>query len=62
MDWFPFFQSKNPKSIISSEEDCDPQACYDSFKEHWHQALKILQRVQVNSLKTTNIRSIYATN
>lgn len=47
MEWLrnnPFFQKAN-RSIISSEE-CDPQACYDSFKGHWDQALKILHRVQ----------------
>ncbi|XP_066248369.1 FHIP family protein AGAP011705 [Euwallacea similis] len=47
MEWIrnnTFFQRSN-RSILNSEE-CDPQACYDSFKGHWYQALKVLQRVQ----------------
>ncbi|XP_060515828.1 FHIP family protein AGAP011705 [Cylas formicarius] len=48
MEWLRnhSFLSKNSRTVINTEEECDPQACYDSFKEHWHQALKILQRVQ----------------
>ncbi|XP_045481730.1 FHIP family protein GH13096 [Harmonia axyridis] len=38
--------NKQPRALLYVEEDCDPQACYDSFKEHWQQALKIIQRVQ----------------
>lgn len=35
--------------MSSTEEECDPQACYDSFRGHWHQALKIINRTQVSS-------------
>lgn len=42
---WPFIQ-KNQNKLTYNEEECDPQACYDSFKEHWHQASRILQRVQ----------------
>ncbi|CAG9855205.1 unnamed protein product [Phyllotreta striolata] len=46
MDWInSLLSSKNSKSLINSD-DCDPQACYDSFKEHWHQIYKIFNRVQ----------------
>ncbi|XP_030756075.1 UPF0518 protein AGAP011705 [Sitophilus oryzae] len=49
MEWWlrnnPFFQ-KNNRITINPDEECDSQACYDSFKGHWDQALKILQRVQ----------------
>ncbi|KAJ8923668.1 hypothetical protein NQ315_010248 [Exocentrus adspersus] len=47
MEWLnSILQPKNPRALTNSEEECDPQACYDSFKEHWHQALKIFNRVQ----------------
>ncbi|KAJ8971943.1 hypothetical protein NQ317_013840 [Molorchus minor] len=47
MEWLnSILQNKNQRAIINSEEECDPQACYDSFKEHWQQALKIFNRVQ----------------
>ncbi|KAK9890137.1 hypothetical protein WA026_008944 [Henosepilachna vigintioctopunctata] len=48
MEWLrnrPFL-NKQPRALLCTEEDCDPQACYDSFKEHWQQALKIILRVQ----------------
>ncbi|XP_044256390.1 FHIP family protein AGAP011705 isoform X2 [Tribolium madens] len=39
--------NKQPRALMGSTmEECDPQACYDSFKEHWHQALKIINRTQ----------------
>ncbi|XP_044765322.1 FHIP family protein GH13096 [Coccinella septempunctata] len=38
--------NKQPRALLYEGEDYDPQACYDSFKEHWQQALKIIQRVQ----------------
>lgn len=44
--------NKQPRALLYEEQDCDPQACYDSFKEHWQQALKIIQRVQVRLLKS----------
>ncbi|CAG9828448.1 unnamed protein product [Diabrotica balteata] len=47
MEWLnSLLSSKNAKSVINSEDECDPQACYDSFKEHWHQVYKIFNRVQ----------------
>lgn len=66
MEWWlrnnPFNQ-KNNRIAINPEEECDPQACYDSFKGHWDQALKILQRVQVSriilSIKRYNQQVIY---
>ncbi|KAJ8926863.1 hypothetical protein NQ314_020714 [Rhamnusium bicolor] len=46
MEWLnSILQPKNQRALVNSEE-CDPQACYDSFKEHWHQTLKIFNRVQ----------------
>lgn len=33
-------------SLFRTDTPCDPTACFDSFKEHWHQALKIIQRNQ----------------
>lgn len=50
MEWIrnnSFFQ-RNNKNVISTEDECDPEACYDSFKGHWDQALKIIHRVQVS--------------
>lgn len=48
MDWInSLLSTKNSKSLINPEDECDPQACYDSFKEHWHQVYKIFNRVQV---------------
>ncbi|CAH0562283.1 unnamed protein product [Brassicogethes aeneus] len=52
MDWIKSynFLPRNARAIGSSEEnrgaECDPQACYDSFKQHWQQALKIIHRAQ----------------
>ncbi|XP_056646276.1 FHIP family protein AGAP011705 isoform X5 [Diorhabda sublineata] len=47
MEWInSFLSSKSSKSIINPEDECDPQACYDSFKEHWHQVCKLFNRVQ----------------
>ncbi|CAH1153647.1 unnamed protein product [Phaedon cochleariae] len=48
MEWLnSLLPTRNSKSsIINSDDECDPQACYDSFKEHWHQVLKIFNRVQ----------------
>ncbi|CAH1965271.1 unnamed protein product [Acanthoscelides obtectus] len=44
MEWLnSLLPARNTKSLTSSE-DCDPQACYDSFKEHWQQVLKIFDR------------------
>ncbi|KAJ3640075.1 hypothetical protein Zmor_003393 [Zophobas morio] len=50
MDWlskYNILSKPQTRALMSStEEECDPQACYDSFKEHWHQALKIINRAQ----------------
>ncbi|RZB39943.1 UPF0518 domain containing protein -like [Asbolus verrucosus] len=49
MEWLRSYNilNKQPRALMcSTEEECDPQACYDSFKEHWHQALKIINRTQ----------------
>lgn len=47
MEWInSFLSSKTSKSTINPEDECDPQACYDSFKEHWHQVCKLFNRVQ----------------
>lgn len=44
-----------PRQILNAEEDCDPTACYDSFKEHWLQAYQIILRNQVRcNLMTLN--------
>lgn len=52
MDWLrnnPFIGQPRPqRALMSPEEECDPSACYDSFREHWQQVLKIIQRNQVN--------------
>ncbi|KAH1023646.1 hypothetical protein HUJ04_012811 [Dendroctonus ponderosae] len=48
MEWIrnnSFFQ-RNNRTVVSTVDECDPQACYDSFKGHWDQALKIIHRVQ----------------
>lgn len=36
-----------PRALVAPEEEPDPSACYDSFKEHWQQTHKIIQRCQV---------------
>ncbi|KAK9751859.1 methyltransferase (DUF5917) [Popillia japonica] len=50
MDWLrnnPFIGQPRPqRALMSPEEECDPSACYDSFREHWQQVLKIIQRNQ----------------
>lgn len=43
--------TRQPRSLLSTEEECDPTACYDSFKEHWQQTFKIIQRSQVSILE-----------
>lgn len=35
--------------LLNTEEEPDPTACYDSFKEHWQQTYKIIQRCQVGA-------------
>lgn len=40
------------RALLPAEEDPDPTACYDSFKEHWLQAHKIIQRCQVNCVNS----------
>lgn len=51
MDWLrnnPFISpNRQQRALMSPEEECDPSACYDSFREHWQQVLKIIQRNQV---------------
>ncbi|KAG5899461.1 hypothetical protein JTB14_015314 [Gonioctena quinquepunctata] len=47
MEWLnSLLPTRTSKALINSDDECDPQACYDSFKEHWHQVLKIFNRVQ----------------
>ncbi|GJQ68104.1 hypothetical protein Trydic_g10703 [Trypoxylus dichotomus] len=50
MDWLrnnPFINpNRQQRALMSPEEECDPSACYDSFREHWQQVLKIIQRNQ----------------
>lgn len=50
MDWLRnnSFIGRQSRSLICTDEDCDPTACYDSFKEHWHQVLKIIHRSKVS--------------
>lgn len=50
MEWLRTrqFKNKQPRALLSTEDDCDPQACYDSFKEHWQQAYKIILKTQQN--------------
>lgn len=37
---------QQPRALLNTDEECDLTACYDSFKEHWQQAFKIIQRSQ----------------
>ncbi|XP_017786072.1 PREDICTED: UPF0518 protein AGAP011705 [Nicrophorus vespilloides] len=37
---------RQQRALVSTEEECDPTACYDSFRQHWQQALKIIKRNQ----------------
>lgn len=51
MDWlrnnsFRSLTRQQPRSLLNTTEECDLTACYDSFKEHWLQAFKIIQRSQ----------------
>lgn len=51
MDWlrnnsFIGLTRQQPRALLSTDEEYDPTACYDSFKEHWQQAFKIIQRSQ----------------
>ncbi|KAL1493126.1 hypothetical protein ABEB36_011247 [Hypothenemus hampei] len=49
MEWFrntPFFQNFPIRGPVNNDQEYDPQACYDSFRGHWNQALRILQRVK----------------
>jgi len=32
----------------SPPKDCDPTACYESFRKHWQQILDIINRAQVS--------------
>lgn len=34
-------------SSVSPPKDCDPSACFESFKRHWQQAFDIIGRTQV---------------
>lgn len=43
-------RQQQTRSLLGADKECDPTACYDSFKEHWHQVLKIIQRTQVHLL------------
>lgn len=50
MEWLrnnSFIGRQQTRALLGADEECDPTACYDSFKEHWHQVLKIIQRTQV---------------
>ncbi|XP_025833701.1 UPF0518 protein AGAP011705-like [Agrilus planipennis] len=38
--------NRQSRNILNTNEECDPGACYDSFKEHWLQTYKIIQRSQ----------------
>lgn len=51
MDWlrnnsFRSLTRQPPRSLLNTTAECDRTACYDSFKEHWSQAFKIIQRSQ----------------
>lgn len=37
----------NTRALFATDEEWDPQACYDSFVQHWQQALKIIKRNQL---------------
>lgn len=36
------------RSANSPSKECDPSACYDSFRKHWQQTNDIIERTQVN--------------
>ncbi|KAF5281102.1 hypothetical protein FQR65_LT02968 [Abscondita terminalis] len=51
MDWLRnnsirSLSRQQPRLVLNTDEECDLTACYDSFKEHWLQAFKIIQRSQ----------------
>lgn len=42
------FGKRRPSN--SPPKDCDPTACYDSFKKHWQQMYEIIERTQVSTM------------
>lgn len=51
MSWLrgsPLRQSfkRGRATLDSSTIDCDPKACFDSFRKHWQQAYDVMQKVR----------------
>lgn len=45
-----FSRTNRSRSIDTTNTDCDPKACYDSFCKHWQQVYEIILKVEVSDI------------